>query len=710
MALAVAPTVPTPRTGDIYYDTALAAIRFYDGAAWNTVGGSGSTPATTVTSETTYAISAAVGSSLLYARQDHTHGSPATPVTTLAVTNNASVNASTGAVTITNSLTPTFTSATIPSLSGNVSVGGTFSSTGFLNENGVRVYSATNPNLSITTPAAIATAGTVGVGTTFARADHVHAGVATLTGTALQIGVSASTGAVTLTNLGYHSANANLSSTTPAAIALTGTVGVGTTFARADHVHQGVLSITGTAAQVTASASAGALTLSLPSAVTISGLMTSSAHVATGIAGATAASRYVGAIASSNGGPLGANPFVVGDWCVNQAGSIYVCTVAGSPGTWVGMYSDGNPPETLLHTQTASPPASPAAGFGVTFMNAGQLLFKDSAGLVTEISTVTPTSNRNAIRNGDMSIWQRGTGAVTLTGFTADGWAKSNTGGTHTVSRLAATPGDLCSGTGMLRSVVSGQSVSTDMANIVSRIEGVQTFEGKTVTISFLAVASAGTPKIGVNMNQFFGSSGTTGLSYPVGAVTISTTLTRYSISFAVPSTTGKTISGGDDNLFLRLWLSAGATYNTDASSIGIQNVTIDITDVQVEAGGIATPFEVLPPHMQLAWCQRYYYRITALTAAHFVCAFVYTTATGGYGMLPFPVTMRAAPISAISHTTGATILASGGPYTCTTWGGSSAGPEMARISVTTGVSAIDHGGYCYLNAIGKWIDFSAEL
>lgn len=48
-------------------------------------GGSGGDPATTVESETTFGISAAVGTDTEYARQDHTHGSPANPVTAAAV-------------------------------------------------------------------------------------------------------------------------------------------------------------------------------------------------------------------------------------------------------------------------------------------------------------------------------------------------------------------------------------------------------------------------------------------------------------------------------------------------------------------------------------------------------------------------------------------------------------------------------------------------
>ncbi len=48
-------------------------------------GGGGGTPATTVESETTFGIAAAVGTATEYARQDHTHGTPANPVTAAAV-------------------------------------------------------------------------------------------------------------------------------------------------------------------------------------------------------------------------------------------------------------------------------------------------------------------------------------------------------------------------------------------------------------------------------------------------------------------------------------------------------------------------------------------------------------------------------------------------------------------------------------------------
>jgi hypothetical protein len=51
-----------------------------------------------------------------------------------------------------------------------------------------------------------------------------------------------------------------------------------------------------------------------------------------GLTGAVAGARFVGATAS--GAPT-SGTFVVGDYVVDQTGQMWVCTVAGSPGTWV---------------------------------------------------------------------------------------------------------------------------------------------------------------------------------------------------------------------------------------------------------------------------------------------------------------------------------------------------------------------------------------
>jgi len=56
-----------------------------------------------------------------------------------------------------------------------------------------------------------------------------------------------------------------------------------------------------------------------------------------GLTGAVAATRYVGG--TTNGAPT-AGTFAVGDFIVDQTASIWVCTVAGTPGTWATTISN----------------------------------------------------------------------------------------------------------------------------------------------------------------------------------------------------------------------------------------------------------------------------------------------------------------------------------------------------------------------------------
>jgi len=67
------------------------------------------------------------------------------------------------------------------------------------------------------------------------------------------------------------------------------------------------------------------------SGATFTGNVTAPAHIASGLTGATAASRYVGA--TTNGAPT-SGTFAVGDFIVDQTSTFWVCTTAGTPGTW----------------------------------------------------------------------------------------------------------------------------------------------------------------------------------------------------------------------------------------------------------------------------------------------------------------------------------------------------------------------------------------
>lgn len=65
-----------------------------------------------------------------------------------------------------------------------------------------------------------------------------------------------------------------------------------------------------------------------------SGIFTAPVLRATGLTGATADARYVGATAS---GPPLSGTFAVGNWIVDQTGRQWMCISAGSPGTWTQM-------------------------------------------------------------------------------------------------------------------------------------------------------------------------------------------------------------------------------------------------------------------------------------------------------------------------------------------------------------------------------------
>lgn len=151
--------------------------------------------------------------------------------------------------------------------------------------------------------------GAVGAGTTAARDDHQHGreawGLAGDVGTET-FGATAAAGVSgKVADAGHvHAMPANpapspaASVTGPDAYGAAAVVGTSLAYARQDHDH---------------------------------GLPASVEGLPLGLTGATAATRYVGA--TTSGAPV-SGTFAVGDFIVDRSGSMWVCTTAGSPGTW----------------------------------------------------------------------------------------------------------------------------------------------------------------------------------------------------------------------------------------------------------------------------------------------------------------------------------------------------------------------------------------
>jgi hypothetical protein len=102
------------------------------------------------------------------------------------------------------------------------------------------------------------------------------------------------------------------------------------------------------------------------------------------------------------------------------------------------------------------------------------------------------------------------------------------------------------------------------------------------------AYGSGGTPlpKFSIGLRQSFGSGGSPSAAVDVNAVpiTLTTTPTRYSVTFTLPSMAGKTLgTNGDSQTALRLWTSCGTGNAALAGNIGVQTGGLVLWGVQLK-------------------------------------------------------------------------------------------------------------------------------
>ena len=331
---------------------------------------------------------------------------------------------------------------------------------------------------------------------------------------------------------------------------------------------------------------------------------------------------------------------------------------------------------------------------------------------VADLGTNPIFTGRNRIINGDFSVNQRAfTSATTDTTYGFDRWLLGKSGGTVTYSTQAPALGELSeSARAFARVVTSGQSAAGDYAILSQRIESVRTLSGKTATVSFWAKAAVGAPKVAVEVEQNFGTTGSPSgaVQTYAGQVTLSTSWARYSISVAVPSIAGKTLgTAGNDFVSIALWTSAGSTFNARTGSLGIQSATIDIWGVQVEEGSVATLFEQKSYADELRACQRYYERRDCMmNNGQDIMAVCYNSAVPAIGTWQYMVPKRTAPT--ISYPTN------GGARYVNTGGGASSGLTMTT-SVNRNIYAAVLATSTNQTASAGWFDnfvveASAEL
>jgi hypothetical protein len=164
---------------------------------------------------------------------------------------------------------------------------------------------------------------------------------------------------------------------------------------------------------------------------------------------------------------------------------------------------------------------------------------------------------------------------------------------------------------------------------------------GKTVIVSFWAFSPTPVPKLGISIDQIFGTGGTPSANVLQNgtAVTLTTGFALYSVVLTLPSVAGMTLgTNGDHCSNLNIWFSSGLTNTSRAGHIGAQSGQVGLWGVQLEIGSVATPLEKLDPRLDLANAQRF-----------FQTGWVGWNGYGAAGQtigssVMFPVTMRASP------------------------------------------------------------------
>jgi len=193
---------------------------------------------------------------------------------------------------------------------------------------------------------------------------------------------------------------------------------------------------------------------------------------------------------------------------------------------------------------------------------------------------------RNAIINGAMQVWQRGTIQTVSGAYGADRFWMANAA---SASRSTDVPAGFTYSTKLTYSGVVmsiGQPIELPATG-----NSAPMVAGETVTLSFYAKVDSGTENFSVSINfrdsKFSGTNQASFSAIGGSGLTATTSWQRFEKTFTVPTVNG--------------------TNNIAGLEIGNIDRDFYITGVQLEAGPVATPFERRPIGTELALCQRYF-------------------------------------------------------------------------------------------------------
>ncbi len=200
------------------------------------------------------------------------------------------------------------------------------------------------------------------------------------------------------------------------------------------------------------------------------------------------------------------------------------------------------------------------------------------------------------------------------------------------------------------RSVIASSAGAGNYARKTQRIEGVNSHQGQQITVTAYGEADA-TRNIALSIVQYFGTGGSpsSAVTTPVSLKSVTTIFGRVDWVLTVPSIAGKTLgTNGDDYLEIRLWWDAGSSSATEASALGQQSGTFDVSRISVRRGDRSKeddPFAGRPAALEQALAARYLPAVFGGNASfEFVTVGTCRATTQGHLVLPYRAKARATP------------------------------------------------------------------
>ncbi|AWH21861.1 hypothetical protein [Stenotrophomonas sp. ZAC14D2_NAIMI4_6] len=214
-------------------------------------------------------------------------------------------------------------------------------------------------------------------------------------------------------------------------------------------------------------------------------------------------------------------------------------------------------------------------------------------------------TGRNRLVNGNFDFSQRGNSGIVSSAalYTADRWICSAAGGVQCNWGIGSPAvGEIPWARRFLGfNIVAG----TTSAWVGQRIENASTFAGGKATVSFWARSGVAGKKVGLLIQQVFGSGGSAIVQVDGPLLTLGTAFQKFTATFDVPAVAGKTY-GANDNLLLCFFYSDNRPELFGGQLIN-QTGLFELAQVQFESGEKATEFDFRPLGYELTLCQRYY-------------------------------------------------------------------------------------------------------